>query len=150
MYGLQQEAETNFKNAIAAKYQDEWNGLSDTDKNGYTDMYSWAANKYAQDYNNLRNTHYANFYRTMYNNPMYRHSWYPWIAGRIPEITVPYSYIPQAGTTTTVLHRKSGGKVTKRHRDVGEQLLLDQNKAVAKAAADLNKEITRLFSKMIK
>lgn len=87
----------------------------------------------------------------MYNNPRYRHSWYPEMAGRLPQIKPTSNYSVPQGRVNTTQEYKSGGKtITKRHRDVGEQLLLDQNKAVAKAANDLNKEIIKLFSKMIK
>lgn len=39
LYGLQQEADTNFKNAIAAKYQQDWNKLGADGQKPYADMY---------------------------------------------------------------------------------------------------------------
>lgn len=145
LLGQQYQADINFEKILEDRFGTEFR--NDPKFNEYSTLSEWVAKNKPVEFAELKRVSRANYEKDNFNNPIYRHSWIPFLAGKLSDTKVPYSYTP--ASVEDVVHTFKSGGTIKRHRDVGEQHYLDQQKAINKAVNNLNNNIIKLFLKMM-
>lgn len=138
------EANVKFENELKTKYGAEYDRA---DKSDYPSLADYVSRTHPEEYARIRAIHFANVGIDNYNTG---YSWW-WWRPRLRQVSsnVGVNADPKTITVENTASRKRGGTISKRYRDVDEQRYLDQNKAIDKAINDLNKDIVKLFMKMI-
>lgn len=148
-------AQVLINNDIINTFNNKGYIMTDEEKNTYgTDVVAYMRAVHPYDVANIEMKHNKNLYEKIINDPSRLYSW--WNPFRKFTFEVP-ELVDSSTTGKTMESRqpedsinssKKGGTIS-RHRDAGEQQWLDQNKAINKAVSNLNRDVIKLFMKMI-